>query len=90
MANKKNTPVTSQNPAERVDAAGAVTPVKQRARKVRQAAEMLVLEPRMMFDGAALSTAELVFEKQKNDGPVVDVVSEKSAPQIDHESVQQA
>ena len=66
MVQKKNTPITLSNAADQAAASTETTAKPARKRKVRQAAEMLVLEQRMMFDGAALSTADLVLERDLN------------------------
>ena len=63
MVQKKNTPVNLSNAADQAPAAQEATAKPQRKRKVRPAAEMLVLEQRMMFDGAAMSTADLLNER---------------------------
>jgi hypothetical protein len=73
MAQKKNTTISLSNAVDQspVDKAAVIKP--QRQRKVRPAAEMLVLEQRMMFDGAAMSTADLLNERNTTS-------SDKAAP----------
>jgi autotransporter-associated beta strand protein len=63
MVQKKNTPFDLSNAADQAPAAQEAAAKPQRKRKVRPAAEMLVLEQRMMFDGAAMSTADLLNER---------------------------
>ena len=60
MVQKKNTPIRLSSAVDQAPTPADITP--KRKRKVRQPAEMLVLEQRMMFDGAAASTAELTLE----------------------------
>jgi hypothetical protein len=60
MAQKKNTSIPLTEAPE--TATGPADLAPKRKRKVRQPAEMLVLEQRMMFDGAAASTVELTLD----------------------------
>ena len=67
MAQKKNTSISLSNAADQTPVIKEAVIKPQRQRKVRPAAEMLVLEQRMMFDGAAMSTADLLDERNSSD-----------------------
>ena len=89
MAQKKNTPISLSNAADPAQIDKEVPVKTKRQRKVRQPAEMLVLEQRMMFDGAAASTGELILESstassdssQNNSTPAAPSESEVFVPQ---------